>query len=178
MTATLERGFKSWAERTAAGLREDLGISEEQPLDPHQLAAYFQVGVCIPKEIPGLPKDVLKQLLETDPWGWSATSIVKRDTALVIYKPRHSRARQTSDIMHELAHIILGHQPATMICPRMVKWSCGVTTRSRKTRPIGTPALYFCRGRRFFGVVEPKWPPERLLCCMESARISSFLEFE
>jgi Zn-dependent peptidase ImmA (M78 family) len=37
------------------------------------------------------------------------------DTALVIYNPKHSAGRQASDIAHELAHIILGHEAAKLI---------------------------------------------------------------
>jgi Zn-dependent peptidase ImmA (M78 family) len=40
---------------------------------------------------------------------------VRGDEALIIFNPRHSEGRQASDITHELAHIILGHQPATMV---------------------------------------------------------------
>jgi Zn-dependent peptidase ImmA (M78 family) len=58
---------------------------------------------------------VLHQLLTVDPWGWSALTIVQGEAAVVIFNPTHSAGRQASDITHELAHIILGHQPATMI---------------------------------------------------------------
>jgi Zn-dependent peptidase ImmA (M78 family) len=58
---------------------------------------------------------VLNQLLEKDPWSWSAVSHVSKGKPLVIYHPRHSKGRQASDIMHELAHIILDHDPGKMI---------------------------------------------------------------
>ena len=37
------------------------------------------------------------------------------DRALVIYNPEHSSGRQSNDIMHELAHLILDHKPTTVI---------------------------------------------------------------
>lgn len=115
MTATLERGFKARAERTSAGLRGELGLSESERLDPRRLAAYLEVRLMTPTDVPGMTDMHLRQLLTTDPWGWSAVTIVRGDKALVIFNPRHSDGRQASDITHELSHIILGHQPATMV---------------------------------------------------------------
>ncbi len=110
-----ERGFKSWAERVSGALRKDLGLQQDSPLEPVRLAEYLDVRLCTPGDVPGLPKDVLNQLLIIDPSGWSAVSIFEDSFALVIYNPRHSKGRQASDIMHELAHLILEHKAATMI---------------------------------------------------------------
>ena len=110
-----ERGFKSWAERTSLSVRREIGLSAEDPLELVRLANCLDVRLATPKDIPGLPADVLDQLLLFDPWGWSAVSACEGDVTVVIYNPRHSKARQSSDITHELAHIILGHQPATII---------------------------------------------------------------
>jgi IrrE N-terminal-like domain len=115
MTTSLERGFKSWAERTGASLRCELGLTQFQPLDPRRLAAYLQVQLLTPRDVPRITQDVLHQLLTVDPWGWSALTIVQGEAAVIVFNPTHSPGRQVSDIMHELAHIILGHQPATMI---------------------------------------------------------------
>jgi len=115
MTATLERGFKARAERSSVGLRGELGLSASERLNPHQLAAYLEVGLITPVDVPGMTNDLLHQLLTVDPWGWSAVTIVQGDEALIIFNPRHSEGRQASDITHELSHIILGHQPATMV---------------------------------------------------------------
>jgi Zn-dependent peptidase ImmA (M78 family) len=115
MSATLERGFKARAERTSMGLRGELGLSAFERLDPHRLAAFLQVQLIAPAEVPGINTEMLDQLLKADPWGWSALTIVQGEAAIVIYNPAHSSGRQASDITHELAHLILGHQPATMI---------------------------------------------------------------
>ena len=72
-------------------------------------------SLCIPYDVVGISKATLEQLLNVDPWGWSAVSIMKDESPLVIYNPRHSKRRQASDIMHELAHLILDHSPAVMI---------------------------------------------------------------
>jgi Zn-dependent peptidase ImmA (M78 family) len=110
-----ERGFKSWTERVALSLRDDLGLPPDGALDPQQLAEYLSVRIVTPYEISGMSEYDLKQLIDTDPWGWSAVSISQGKFSLIIYNPRHSKARQASDIMHELAHLILDHSPATLI---------------------------------------------------------------
>jgi Zn-dependent peptidase ImmA (M78 family) len=112
---TLDRGFKTWAERTALGLRRELGLQPHAPLDPRRLAEYLDVRVWTPRDVPGNQKSVLDQLLRHDPWGWSAVSQFGDHYGVIIYNPRHSQGRQASDIMHELAHFILDHQQGTMI---------------------------------------------------------------
>jgi Zn-dependent peptidase ImmA (M78 family) len=110
-----ERGFKTWAERTSANLRKELGLSGFDPLPPKLLADYLEVRLCTPRDVPNITQDVLDQLLEHDPWGWSAVSVFQPDRTVVIFNPRRSGGRRASDIMHELAHIILDHRPATIV---------------------------------------------------------------
>jgi hypothetical protein len=112
---SFDRGFKSWAEHTSLVLRRELELAQHDPLEPAELARYLEVDLWTPHDVPGLPRDVLDQLLEQDPWGWSAVSLVSDDRGLVIYNPRKSKGRRASDITHELAHFILDHEPSTMI---------------------------------------------------------------
>jgi hypothetical protein len=112
---TLERGFKSWAERTSLALRKELGVSLDRPLAPREVADYLGIGVWTPHQVPGMTSELLNQLLEVDPWGWSAASVDIDGRGIVIYNPRHSPGRQVSDLSHELAHFILDHQPARII---------------------------------------------------------------
>ncbi len=113
--ATLERGFKAWAERTAATIRGELGLPTNAPLDPVGLAAHLDVTLLQPDQIEGLPADICEQLLERDPWGWSATTLELGGQTTVIFNPRKSSGRRSSDIVHELAHLILGHEPASVV---------------------------------------------------------------
>jgi len=113
---TIDRGFKSWAERTSLAIRAELGITVLDPLDPLQLARFLEVDVCTPHGIPGLPQAICTQLLDCDPWGWSAISLLlPNGHGLLIYNPRNSKGRRASDITHELAHFLLDHKPATLI---------------------------------------------------------------
>jgi Zn-dependent peptidase ImmA (M78 family) len=112
---TLERGFKSWAERTSLAFRKELGVSIDAPLGPQQVAEYLGVELWTPEQVPGITQELLSQLLAIDPWGWSAAGVQVQNRGLVVYNPRHSPGRQVSDITHELAHFILDHQPAKII---------------------------------------------------------------
>jgi IrrE N-terminal-like domain len=112
---TLERGFKSWCERSALATRTELSIEAHEPLAARKLAEHLGVSLLTPKELPGLPTGILHQLTHKDPQGWSAVSFVVDAQVTVIYNDRNSSGRQSSDIMHELSHIILDHNPSQVI---------------------------------------------------------------
>ena len=109
---TFDRGFKSWAERTPANIRQELGLAPHDSLDVFKLAELLDVTVLTPTDNPGLSGDVLDQLARKDPFGWHAVSLVLPEgRTLLIYNPRKSAGRKASDIAHEIAHIILEHRP-------------------------------------------------------------------
>src|SRR5947209_3051721 len=101
---TLERGFKAWAERTSLTFRRELGVTVDEPLSLNDFADYLGVDLWTPYQVPGMTKELINQLLENDPWGWSATSLQENGKGIIIYNPKHSKGRQSSDITHELAH--------------------------------------------------------------------------
>ena len=113
--AKLERGFKAWSERVAAAMRVELGIAGHAPLPARQLADHLEVTVITPRDIPDMPVDVLKQLTETDRYGWSAVSFTINGSTTIIQNAGNSAGRQSSDLMHELSHIILEHEPSQLI---------------------------------------------------------------
>ena len=82
--AALDRGFKSWAERTSLGLRRELGLSVQARLDPKALAASLDVTLWTPHDVPGLRKECRDQLLVRDPRGWSAVTSVVGESAVVV----------------------------------------------------------------------------------------------
>lgn len=105
-------GFKSWCERIALEKRAELGLQPLDRLDPNDLAKQLGVVVRFPKDVPGLSSGCLKRLLEDDPDGWSAVSLRQGSRTIIIMNSAHSKARQASDLMHELAHLLLAHTPA------------------------------------------------------------------
>ncbi len=106
------RGFKTWCENTAIGLRRELGILQEDPLDPRKLAKHLGILVWAAEEVPGVDKDALRVLLHDDPSSWSAVTVHAGGRSVILTNSAHSGGRPASDLMHELAHLILGHEPA------------------------------------------------------------------
>lgn len=106
------RGFKSWCEQTAIQQRKNLDLGSTEPLNPLRLAESLSVGVWPVENIPGLDPDDLKTLTEDDPESWSAVTLKTDGKSLIVVNSAHSLGRQSSDVMHEVAHIIIGHAPA------------------------------------------------------------------
>ena len=113
--SSLERGFKSWAERLSGGVRKDLELEPYALLPPESLAEYLDVRLMTPREVDGLQKESLEHLLYGDPWSWSAVTLTTDGQTRVIYNPRRSAGRRASNLMHELAHILLDHEPSRVI---------------------------------------------------------------
>ncbi len=111
----LRRGFKSWSETLSLRVRKDLGIIEQAPLDCFALAQYLGVRVWTPADIPALSSKTGAILLRSRADGWSAVSVTHNDAYAVVYNPSHKAGRRSSDIMHELSHIVIGHEPATIL---------------------------------------------------------------
>lgn len=105
----MRRGFKAWCERASQEYRGALGVPLADRLDPHRLADLLDVRVTTPEEIPGVSQPVVHQLTRVDRDSWSAVTISHNGKRLVILNSGQSRARQTSSLAHELAHIVLNH---------------------------------------------------------------------
>lgn len=112
---TFRRGFKTWCERMSLGFRRDLGLDGSAALDPRALASHLRILVWTPKEVAhlgGLDKTHLDQLLVRDSSSWSAVTLFDRGYRVIIVNSAHVPVRQNSDVMHEVSHIVLGHEPA------------------------------------------------------------------
>ena len=105
----MRRGFKAWCERASQEYRGALGAPLADRLDPHRLAKLLDVRVTTPEKIPGLSQTVVHQLTRVDRDSWSAVTIAHNGKRLVVLNSGQSRARQTSSLAHELAHIVLNH---------------------------------------------------------------------
>lgn len=108
----LKRGFKAKAERISARLREELGLEPFSPMCSFALASHLGVGVISPDSL-GLGKKELTVLMGTGTAGsgWSALTMRnEKGKRIIIHNTLASKARQQSDLMHELAHIICEHE--------------------------------------------------------------------
>lgn len=110
--AILRRGFKTWCENAAANYRRDLGLARGAPLDPVLLARHLGILVWSPQDIPGIGKEVLKHLTVDDADSWDAVTIEAEGMVLVILNSISDDGRRNNSLAHELAHIILEHEPA------------------------------------------------------------------
>lgn len=106
-----KRGFKAWCERVSLEQRAELGLRPTDPLNPVRLAEILDITVWTPSDVPGLSEECIDTLLDRDPDSWSAVTLRLPGTDLIIRNSAHSLARQNSDLMHELAHILLAHTP-------------------------------------------------------------------
>lgn len=118
MSKLLARGFKAQAERLASAVREELGLTALDRLDPWLLAD--QRGV------PVVPLSQLRAVvdvawdagegtdLDEDLDAVSAVTVTAGQRPLVVLNDGHRRTRQASSLAHELAHLLLDH-PARAI---------------------------------------------------------------
>jgi len=106
-----KRGFKAWCERTAVDKRTEAGLRPSDPLDPEKLAQHLGILIWTPADVPGLSSQALQVLLRDDSDSWSAVTLRLAAKDLIIVNSAHSTARQNSDLMHELAHVLLAHTP-------------------------------------------------------------------
>ena len=109
----MERGFKSRSEEMSRSLRAELGLDPAAPLPAELLASYLGVFLWSVEDLGLAPADVT-QLVHDDPDSWSAITVSAADRDAIILNPNHRRGRYSSDVMHELAHLLLGHEPSTI----------------------------------------------------------------
>ena len=110
-----ERGFKTRCENIAQSIRDDLELEPSDPLPADTLADYVGVRLATPVDIPNMSETSLSTLLDDERSDWSALTLSASGVALVIYNPTNSAARRSSDIAHELAHVLLRHAPMTLM---------------------------------------------------------------
>jgi Zn-dependent peptidase ImmA (M78 family) len=112
-----ERGFKTWCEKRSAEARKDLGLKPYDKLDPYALAERLKIRVWNVEDVPGLSersKRVLTSPTEKGSAAWSGVTLLWRDKKLVILNSSHSVGRRSNDLMHEIAHFLLGHSPCVL----------------------------------------------------------------
>jgi Zn-dependent peptidase ImmA (M78 family) len=108
----VRRGFKAWCEKVAADARRQHGLAASAPLSARSVAEKNGVLVLSVADIPNINEACVRQLTEVDPTSWSAATIIHPKAKLIIYNCAHAEGRQSSSIMHEMAHIICGHDAA------------------------------------------------------------------
>lgn len=105
---TLKRGFKADAERRAKQARVDLGLAENDGIDPRLLAEHHDVKVVEATDLVSL--EALEELESLQAFAFSAATFQFGKRRIIVVNPLRTVGRQNSDISHELAHILLDHE--------------------------------------------------------------------
>ena len=116
----LRRGFRKEAEEYALEFREELGLEEQEPLDPFRLADHLDIPVHALSQYPTIPDDIKRYFKGAGNSIFSATTLVDGIYNEIIHNDFQHPNRQHSNITHELAHIILCHPPK----PPLLNESC------------------------------------------------------
>lgn len=106
------RGFKSQCERRSVEFRKQLGVAPVGALMADSLAELIGVTVWSTSQVAGLCVQDVAVLSNEADQSWSALTMRMGSQNLVVYKPVTSEGRRNNVIMHELSHIILGHELA------------------------------------------------------------------
>lgn len=104
------RGFKSQCERRSVEFRRQLGIQPEEALCADDLARTLDVTVWSTSDVAALSEDNLAILNDDSDDSWAALTLRIGTKNLVVHKITPSIGRRNAVIMHELAHIVLGHE--------------------------------------------------------------------
>ena len=103
----MRRGFKAHAERLAEVVRNEMGIQPSDGMDAAVLAIHAGARVQPADELVSLNKLVDLEALQSG--AFSACTFYVGGRSIIIYNPLASGGRNQSDIAHEVAHILLGH---------------------------------------------------------------------
>jgi hypothetical protein len=121
MSSKLRRGFKAEAERLASSTRQQLRLSTRDRLDGLELARYLRVPVL---SLLDLRSDVTDprsvDLLLAPRANFSAVTVCADSRSLIVFNPAHPPGRRSNSLVHELAHILLDHDP----CPALDESGC------------------------------------------------------
>ena len=112
-TKLFRRGFKTDAEAWAVEYREKIGLRAWSPLDALSLARHLNIAIFPASAFIIDPIELALMAGEggRDNCGWSALTMKNvAGDRIIIHNQNHCPARQQSDIMHELAHIICAHE--------------------------------------------------------------------
>jgi len=105
-------------ELQARGLREFAGLrSDDERLDPFDLAHYANLLVVPYDEIEGLSAGTMAHLLGEGKDMWSGGAASKKlpdGRKLIILNPTHRKNRHNATLMEEVSHVFLGHKPSRL----------------------------------------------------------------
>jgi Zn-dependent peptidase ImmA (M78 family) len=103
---TFRWGFKAEANRIAVRIREQMGLTASDPIDPIEVCREFDIEL-----IPLSQSDIdTSAFLGKDRAVFSAVTVPRGARTAIVHNDSHHRYRQRSNICHELGHCFLGHK--------------------------------------------------------------------
>lgn len=108
-------GFKAESERYAEEFREELCLKSDAPLCPRILASHLGIPVFGIRDNPALPTEITRYWASHPKDPFSGLIISDGCYKEIHHNDFHHPRRQNSDLAHELAHVILGHDLDTPI---------------------------------------------------------------
>ncbi|HEX4023074.1 MAG TPA: ImmA/IrrE family metallo-endopeptidase [Acidobacteriaceae bacterium] len=108
------RGFKTSSEETALKIRRKLELAPHAPVDPGAIARLLAIPVLLLKELSELPDEIRLRLMRDHSDAWSAITVSDGNKHLIVLNPTHAPTRTNSSLAHEIAHVILSHEPSMM----------------------------------------------------------------
>ena len=103
-------GFKTEASGLASEVRQELGLTSLERLDPWQLAGHLEIPVVALSDLAG-DHAAIRHLLNVEPEAFSAATVFCGVQRTIVHNDGHSLQRQHSNLTHELAHGLLMHPP-------------------------------------------------------------------
>lgn len=113
----LIRGFKAEANRIAALIRGEIGLSCIDPLNPHELAKHLEIPIFPLSKISNNNLDYKKYFSQINPDEFSAVTIFEGSMRIILHNDSHISGRQASNLTHEIAHSLLFHEPQKVTGP-------------------------------------------------------------
>jgi Zn-dependent peptidase ImmA (M78 family) len=103
----VRRGFKAEAERLSERVRDDLGLKRADQLPLDRLAASLDSELRSAVDLIDINR--LVEIDTLQPGAFSACTFDIGDRHVIVWNPLASPGRRTSDIAHELSHLLLNH---------------------------------------------------------------------
>ncbi|WP_181771607.1 ImmA/IrrE family metallo-endopeptidase [Amycolatopsis pittospori] len=105
---SLPRGFKANAEREAARLRKEMGLSGNAAVDINELAEHLQMKVVSADKLVDIER--LHELERIQAFAFSAATFELAGRFFIVSNPIRTPGRLTSDVAHEVSHRLLDHR--------------------------------------------------------------------
>lgn len=111
----MRRGFKKEADELGEEIRQELGLSALDSLDPWSLADHLAIPVWRLGDYQAEIPTASALLGGVEQHAFSAMIAFVGSRRVIIYNDTHALTRQRADISHELAHALLLHKPHVVL---------------------------------------------------------------